>query len=644
MAELKDRKDMDPRFEWDLATLYKSDEDWEKDLGTLRDDVAAQEQYRGRLNTAENILAYLQLDTALGRKISNLYTYAFLRLSEDTTQEKAQAMMQKAAGAYAEAAGRTSFATPEILSLPEEQLKKITESDTLRDYRFVLQQLLDQKPHVLSAEGEQLLARFSEVLGAPKTISENLMDADLTFADAVDGNGVRHTLNSSDFILLEQSPDRALRESAFHNYYAGYHQHINTFAATYSGAVKEAVTEAQVRHYDSSRGMAMAAEHVPTEVYDSLVQTVREFLPLMHRYAEFRKKVLGLDVLHYYDVYVPLTADDSSDAEEKDPGTEHSVNNAAEKAAGEEENFGVKSIPQNDDHSGTWTYEEAQQMALAALSPLGQEYTDTVKEAFESRWIDVYPNKGKRGGAFSSGTYDSNPFILMSYTGDYESVSTVVHEMGHSMHSWYTHRHQPAQYGEYTLFVAEVASTVNENLLIEYLLKKAKDPREKLYLLNQYLEGYKGTVFRQTMFAEFEQGAHAMAEKGEALTPAALSGLYGGLVKDYFGPALVMDHEVQDEWARIPHFYRPFYVYKYATSYCAAVALSEAILRDPAHAVKPYLEFLSMGGSAYPLDELRHAGVDLGTPAPVRAALEKFGRILDAAEAAWEELKGHQSR
>lgn len=420
---------------------------------------------------------------------------------------------------------------------------------------------------------EALLAAFTETLGAPSKISESLQDADMTFESVTDSNGEVHELNQSNYILLQMSEDRTLRLNAFKSFYKGFKQHINTFAATYNGCIKEAVAEAQVRHYESSRAMSMAYEHVPGVVYDSLVDTVRKFMPEMYRYVRLRKQMLGLDELHYYDVYTPLVAGSSK----------------------------------------SYTYEEAQQMVLDAVTPLGKDYVNRVKQAYKDRWIDVYPNNGKRGGAFSSGTYDSNPYILTSFTGTLDSVSTIAHEMGHSQHTWLSNHTQTPQNADYTLFVAEVASTVNENLLVEQLLQKTTEPKERLALLNHYLEGFKGTVYRQTMFAEFERDAHAMAERGEAITVASMNTLYKNLIKDYFGEDLVIDDEVQYEWARIPHFYRPFYVYKYATSYCAAVALSEAILNNEDGAVKKYLEFLSMGGSAYPLDELKHAGVDFST-------------------------------
>ena len=591
--ELKERKDCDPRYQWDLTTLYRDDSAWEKDLASLGAAADAVAAFQGKLRDAASIRGYFDAETALERKLDNVYTYAMLRHDEDTAKDDAQVLLAKAGAAYAQVVTKVSFAEPEILSLPEEDLQKITEDPLLAPFQFEMEKILLEKPHVLSAENEQLLASFSEVFQSPASTASSLMDADLAFDDAADSQGNTVPVNESNYILLQQSEDRALRKSAFQSFYKGYRGHINTFASTYTGTVKAAVTEAKVRRYGSSREMAMASENIPLSVYDSLVETVRRHLPSMYRYVALRKKLLKLDELHYYDVYTPLVA-----------GLSH-----------------------------TWSYEEAKQMVLDALSPLGKDYTDTVRSAFDSGWIDVYPNKNKRGGAYSSGTYDSNPFILTSYTGDYESVSTIAHEMGHSMHTYLAKNAQPPQYAGYTLFVAEVASTVNENLLVEKLLKDTTDPKERLFLLNQYLDGFKGTVFRQTMFAEFEQKAHALAEEGGALTPAALNGIYGKLVKDYFGPDLVMDDEVPYEWARIPHFYRPFYVYKYATSYSAAVAIEEKILKKGEKEVTPYLEFLKMGGSDYPLKELAHAGVDLATPEPVELALQKFDRILDEAEA-----------
>ena len=589
---LKERRELDPQFMWDLTSMYATDEEWEKALSTLEESIRKAAAFQGRLTDAQSIAAYLDAATELGRTLSNLYCYASMRRSEDTRAEAAQSMYARINANYVKAISAIAFAEPEILSLPQQTLDDIADQECLKNHRFTLEKLLRQKPHTLSAAEEQLLAGFGEVFGAPAEIADNLQDADLVFDSVQDGEGHTVEVTGSNYITLQMSQDRTLRERAFRSYYKGYRQHSNTFAAAYAGAVKAATAEAAARHYASSRAMSMAGENIPTEVYDNLVSAVRAHLSAMYRYVALRKKILGLDELHYYDVYAPLVGE----------------------------------------RKESYTYGQAQQMVLDAVAPLGEDYQALVKKAYAERWIDVYPNKGKSGGAYSSGTYDSNPYILMNFTGTLDSVSTLAHEMGHSMHTWHSNHAQPPQYADYTLFVAEVASTVNENLMIEQLLKQEQDPARRLYLLNQYLENFKGTVYRQTMFAEFEREAHDMAERGEALSPAALNSLYAGLVKDYFGPELVMDEEVQYEWARIPHFYRPFYVYKYATGYSTAVALSEAILTEGESAVKRYREFLSMGGSAYPLDELRHAGVDLATPAPVNAALDKFERILDDAE------------
>ena len=599
-AELRERKEMDPAFMWDLTSLYRDDEDWEAAFSQLSLKVDAVAAFEGKIAQTDNdgaaaaqcIRALLEAETELDLLLSDLFAYANLRRSEDTRAPQAQKMYARIYAKYVEAVTRTAFVQPQILSLSEETLKSAMEKEELAPYRFLMEKLLRQKPHTLSEKEEALLARFGEVFAAPGQIADNLQDADMVFEPVMDAGGQEHELTGSNYILLQTSPDRTLRENAFRSFYKGYRQHINTFASTYAGAVKAAAAQAQVRGYASSRAMSMAGENIPVEVYDTLIETVRSHLPAMYSYAELRKKLLSLDELHYYDLYTPLTG-----------------------SSGRQ-----------------YTYEQAQQMVLEAVRPLGDSYSKIVREGFSSRWIDVYPNRGKSGGAFSSGTYHSNPYIMTNFTGTLDSVSTIAHEMGHSMHTWHSNHTQPPHYAEYTLFVAEVASTVNENLLVEYLLKTEQDPRERLALLNQYLENFKGTVFRQVMFAEFEKTAHEMAERGEALDPGSLNALYAGLVRDYFGPALTMDEEVQYEWARIPHFYRPFYVYKYATGYTSAVALSEAVRSGGPQAVARYLDFLSMGGSADPLDELRHAGVDLASPAPVHAALQKFEKVLAQAQ------------
>lgn len=595
---IRSRDEIAEEFKWDLSSLFENDEEFEKALSKIEDEVKEIASFRGKLKDAKTIASYFVKETDLYRKADDLFCYAELRKCEDTTDDKAQTLYGKTMSKYVSLFTATAFAQPEILSLPMDTLKEMMEDEALKDYRFTMEKLLKLKEHTLSPDQEELLANFAEITQAPGEISENLMDADMRFNDATDKDGKPVEVGELNYILLQSSTDRALRESSFRSFYKTYREHINTLAATYSTAVKTAVTQARIRGYESSRAMQTSLSNIPLDVYDRLLETVHKHMGSMHRYVSLRKRLLKLDELHYYDLYTPLVS-----AKEKE-----------------------------------YSYEDAQKLILEALSPLGEEYTDVVRSAFKDRWIDVYPNKGKRGGAFSSGTYDSNPYILTNFTGTLDSVSTIAHEMGHSMHSYLSAKAQPAHYANYTLFVAEVASTVNENLLIEKLLSEEKDPLSRLSLLNQYLENFKGTVYRQTMFAEFEKTAHEMAERGEALTPAALSSVYEQLTEDYFGEDLTMDDEVKYEWARIPHFYRPFYVYVYATGYSTAVALSEKIRQEGESAVKKYLEFLSMGGSTYPLDELRHAGVDLSTSGPIDTALDKFATVLAEAEQIADEL------
>lgn len=593
MSELlKERKDMDPSYQWDLTTLFKSDEAWKESLKEAENKMPELTSYEGRLNNAETISAFLKDQTAYERKLNDIYCYAELRAAEDMRDAAGQSMQASAMSLLVKYQAAVSYARPEILSLDQDTLDAIVNDPVLKDYQFTLKDLLREKAHTLSKKEENIIAQFGEVLHNPEETAEALMDADLVFDEAEDSDGNKHEVTSSSYITLQNSNDRTLRKNSFDSLYKTYSQHIHTFTKTYAGCVKGSVTEARLRGYDSSRQMSMASDNIPESVYDNLIDTIHNRMDVMYRYVKLRKRLLGVDELHYYDLYAPLTKGSAAH----------------------------------------YTYEQAKQMVVDAVTPLGEDYVNRVKDAYKDGWIDVYPNKGKMSGAFSSGTYDSNPFIMLNFTGSLESVSTLAHEMGHSQHTWLTNHHQPAQYSNYSLFVAEVASTVNENLLIEQLLKKETNPSERLALLNQYLEGFKGTVYRQTMFAEFEKEAHAMVERGETLTSDALNDLYARLIKLYFGEDLVFDDAVKYEWARIPHFYYTFYVYVYATGYSSASAISQAILKEGKPAVKRYLEFLSMGSSAYPLEELKHAGVDLTTPEPINTALDKFASVLDDAE------------
>ena len=586
---LKERSELDPQFQWDLTPMFESDAAWETALDSLDADIESLAAFAGKLTDAVTIGAYLDASTEVGRKVERLYCYASQRHDEDTRDDKAQSMYARIGSKYVKMAAALSFAQPEILSLPEETLAAIVNDPAVADYKFNLEDLLRGKPHTLTKAEEKLLASFGEVMSAPSEIYHNLEDADLLFDAVKDGSGETVEVTGSNFVPLEMSTDRTLRENAFHSYYKSYREHINTFAASYAGAIKAATAEAAARNYPSSRAMAMAGENVPAEVYDNLVATVRKHIPAMHRYVRLRKKMLGVDALHFYDVYAPLVGD-------------------------------LKK---------SYSYETAQEMVLKAVAPLGEDYQATVRKAYAERWIDVYPNRGKRGGAYSGGCYDSNPYILLNFSGTLDSVSTLAHEMGHTIHSWRSRQHQPPQYADYTLFVAEVASTVNENLLIEQLLANENDPQTRLYLLNQYLENFKGTVYRQTMFAEFELEMGRMSEAGQALTADVLCEKYKALNELYYGPDMVCDEGIALEWARIPHFFYDYYVFQYATGFSAAVAIAERILTEGAPAVADYKRFLSGGSSTDPISLLKIAGVDMSRPESIDSALALFGELID---------------
>ena len=590
--EVKERSEIQQQYKWDLTSLFESDEKWEEKLASLKGQQQVALSYQGKLDNAQTIYQYLKWDYSITSDLSDLFCYASLRHSEDTRDSNATSMYSRIYSLYVEISSASAFARPEILSLQDDKLKAIIEDDQLKDYRFMLEDLYREKKHTLSAKEEIVISSFGESFAAASEISESLRDSDLTFDDIIDDEGKKYPLSESSYIHYQMSDDRTLRKSAFESYYKTYKQHIHTFASAYRAQVKTAVTEARLRGYGSSREMSLSKNNIPLSVYDNLIESVHRHLNLMYRYLAIRKKLLSVDELHYYDVYAPLSKGSNKQ----------------------------------------YTYKQAQQMVLEAVSPLGKEYQKKVQQAFDEKWVDVYPNVGKSNGAYSSGTYHSNPYIMMNFNGSLDSVSTLAHEMGHSLHTYLTNSHQPVQYSDYSLFVAEVASTVNENLLIDQLLQNCNDPRERLALLNEYLEGFKGTVYRQTMFAEFEMKAHQMAQQGQSLDCDSLSEVYENLIKLYFGDELVIDPEVKYEWARIPHFFNPFYVYVYATGYTSAVAIKEGILKQGQSAVDRYLQFLSMGSSDYPLNELKHAGVDLTSSESIDRAFEKLEEILDDAE------------
>ena len=603
MAEikLKKREEMDPVYCWDLSSLFGSDEEFEKTEQELAKKIEAFRAKQGTMKeSAEALYDVLSGLDDISRVFSSLYVYASQKYHQDMGNQKYQGYAGKMDSMMAVLADASSFVEPEILELDEETVTEFEKAyEPLRLYDRILKENFRKKEHILSPEMEAVLAKAGEMASSPDQIFSAFSNADLRFQPVTDEEENQVPLSHGTFVGFLQSKDRRVRKEAFEKYYAEYEKHKNMLAATFGANLKQAAFFADVRKYPSALAASLDGGNIPVSVYDKLLEAIHAKMPAMYRYVALRKKLLGVDELHMYDVYVSLTKE----------------------------------------YEQKYTYEQAIEIVKKALAVLGDDYVALLDKGFSERWVDVYENEGKKSGAYSWGSYDSHPYVLMSFDGTLNSVLTLAHEMGHTIHSWRSRQHQPPQYADYTLFVAEVASTVNENLLIEQLLANENDPQTRLYLLNQYLENFKGTVYRQTMFAEFEREAHAMVERGEALNAAALNALYKRLVTDYFGNDMVIDDEIQYEWARIPHFYRPFYVYKYATGYSTAVALSEGILKEGEPAVKRYKEFLSMGGSAYPLDELRHAGVDLATPAPVDAALEKFERILDDAEATLAKLQ-----
>ncbi|MGI6177007.1 MAG: oligoendopeptidase F [Eubacterium sp.] len=587
----KTRAEIDSEFKWNLETMYATDDDWEKDLvkvGELCDKAAS---FQGRLTeSAGTLLEALRSFDEVTMTVENVIVYASMRHDEDTTVTKYQEMYGRAMTAYTQALARLSFVTPELTSASEETIREFLAADPeLQIYGFYLDKILRQKPHVLSAAEEKVAAQFEEVSGAPSNIYSMLCDADLKYGTIKYEDGEDVELTEGNYVGYLSSYDRNVRKAAFERMHGTHHEFINTITAAYDASVKADVTKARLHNFDTARQAALFEGNIPESVYDNLIDVVHQNLPKMYDYVGLRKKLLGLDELHMYDVYVPLVK------------------------------LPEKEIPFN----------KAVETMYKALAPLGEDYISVVRQGIADRWVDVYENKNKRSGAYSGGSYTSNPFILMSYTGKLDDVLTLVHEMGHSMHSHYTRTSQPFVYGDYSIFVAEVASTVNECLTLNYLLANEKDVEMRKYIINRFIDEFKGTVFRQTMFAEFEYKAHQIVEAGGSLTAEMLSDMYDELNTLYFGGSMAHDDFIKYEWARIPHFYRAYYVYQYATGFSAAVALSQRILTEGAPAVADYKKFLSSGSSMFPVDELKIAGVDMSQKQPVIDAMEYFGKLID---------------
>lgn len=591
--KLKARTEIADQYKWKLEDIFATDQAWEQEFKQAEKLMEEARNFQGRLGESPAVLAEcFEWMDKLGLSIEEVYTYARMRRDEDNRQARYQEMTDKAGALSVRAGSATSFVVPELLALPEKRWQELTQAQELKIYAHALDNIWRKREHVLSQAEEKLLAEAGEIAEAPGTIFGMANNADLKFPAIRDEQGQVVELTKGNFIQFMESPERRVRKDAFETLYHTYDKQRNTWAATLNASVKADVFYAKARRYPSALEASLDDDRVPVRVYDALIETVQEFLPVMYRYVDLRKKALALDELHMYDVYVPIV-----------PEVEMAI-----------------------------TYPKAKEMVLAGLKPLGQEYLHVLEQGLKSSWIDVYENEGKTSGAYSWGTYRSHPYVLLNHQDTLDSMFTLAHEMGHSLHTYFSNKNQPHLYAGYKIFVAEVASTLNEALVMDHLLKTSGDKKLTAYLVNHYLEQFRGTVFRQTMFAEFEKKVHAVVEEGGALTADSLSEMYRELNTKYYGPNMVSDPEIALEWARIPHFYNAFYVYKYATGFSAATALARAILNEGEPAAKRYLEFLSSGGSDYPIELLRKAGVDMETPQPVREALEVFSGLVERLE------------
>ena len=591
---IPERNEIPEEYTWDLRDLFPGDEAWTAEFQALTALPAEIAAYAGTLGERPGrLLDWLKLSDEVGVRLEKLLGYASRKSDQDIADGFYQDMRSKAVACYVGIAGASAFATPELLAIPDDTLDRFyAECPALEVYRRSLTRIRRMRDHILSPAEEKLLADAGEMAEAPDAIASALRNADLRFEDAIDSEGKAHPLSTGTFGPLMESEDRALRKSAFENLYAKFGEFKNTVAATLDAQFKKLRFFCDARRYPTTLAAALDGTEVPESVYLNLIEAVHRNLDAMYRYVALRKKLLGVDELHMYDVYTPVVKD------------------AAVK------------IP----------YDEAKATVLDALSVLGEDYVELLKTGFSSRWIDVYENRGKRSGAYSSGSARPHPYVLLNQKDTLDSMFTIAHEMGHALHSWYSCHNQPVNTSDYVIFVAEVASTCNEILLMRYLLNRTKDVKERAYLINHFLDQFKGTIYRQTMFAEFELEMGRMAEAGEALTADALCEKYLALNKLYFGPDMVSDEAIALEWARIPHFFYNYYVYQYATGFSAAAALAERILTLGAPAVADYKRFLSGGCSTDPISLLKIAGVDMSTPEPVNAALKLFGELVDELE------------
>nr|HET6904265.1 oligoendopeptidase F [Ktedonobacteraceae bacterium] len=595
MQAIKSRDDIQQEYTWNLESIFPTNEDWERDFQALQLRLPELEALKGTLSqNGQALWTLLQKRDEIYQALERLYVYASMRKDEDTTNSLYQGMADRATQLYVRTMTIASFIEPEILALsPETIAQFMKETPELVLYQQQLDDLNLKRAHIRSAEIESILAAASEMAQGPGSIFTMIDNADLKLPTIKNENGEEVELTKGNYQLFIRSTNRQVRKDAFEALQGTFLKQRNTIASTLASHVKSDIFYATQHNYATCREQALARYNIPVSVYDNLVTAVSEHIPLLNRYLKLRKRILQLDDLHMYDLYVPIVEETMEEV----------------------------------------SYQQARDTVIAALSPLGENYTNTLRRAFTERWIDVFETPGKRGGAYSGGAYGTNPFILLNYQNNRDSMFTLAHELGHSMHSFFTRSNQPYQYGDYTIFVAEVASTLNEGLLTEYLLKTTDDRALRLAILNHSLEGFRGTLFRQTMFAEFEQQVHSRAEQGEPMTADMLSTLYHALNEKYYGGETIIDPLIDIEWARIPHFYSSFYVYQYSTGISAASALVQRILHEGQPAVDRYLSFLRSGSSDYSINLLKKAGVDMNSPEPVRQALQLFESHLSQMEA-----------
>lgn len=588
-----DRTSIEDKFKWNIDTMYQSNESIKDDIDKVNSIIEELKSYKGKISSSkENLYKVLSNSEKASRILQNLYVYTRMKQHEDTRNNENQARATKAEMLSTELSMATSYIVPEIIAMDENKLKEYLEDEKLSFYKKYVDEILRDKPHTLTEKEEEILAGVSDLSTVPENVYEMFSFADLKFPEIKGEDGKDIRITHGNYSTFLKSKDSRVRKDAFEAVYSTYEDYKNTFASTLYGGIKSEIFYSKMRNYKSAIESSLFQDDISVDVYYNLISAVDENLDTLNRYVDIRKKYLNIDEMHMYDLYVPITS-----------------------------NFDMKI-----------TYEEAQDIILKALKPLGEEYLSIVKRAFNERWIDVYENEGKQGGAYSWGSYDSSPYILMSYKDDLNSLFTLIHELGHSMHSYYSKHNQEYLYSSYKIFVAEVASTLNELLLVNYLLENSSSKEERIYLLNYYLEQFRTTVYRQTMFAEFEKITHERVEAGEPLTAKEFTDIYYDLNKKYYGKSCIVDEEIGLEWARIPHFYSNFYVYKYATGFSAASALSEKILNEGKSAVEKYIEFLKSGGSDYPLNQLRAAGVDMEKKESIEKALDVFKELVEELE------------